>query len=69
MEISRLGPQTHELKLCRAMQSPRNGQAYQEAKPDPIASFAPAVAGHMNADHSEATVAMIRPGQGSEATI
>eukprot|EP00913_Durusdinium_trenchii_P019811 g18623.t1 len=35
-------------------------EAYASAAPDPIAGFGPAVAGHMNDDHREATIAMIR---------
>ncbi|CAJ1414119.1 unnamed protein product [Effrenium voratum] len=35
-------------------------EAYAEASPDPISGFGPAVAKHMNDDHREATIAMVR---------
>eukprot|EP00403_Amphidinium_massartii_P021150 CAMPEP_0178400086 /NCGR_PEP_ID=MMETSP0689_2-20121128/15609_1 /TAXON_ID=160604 /ORGANISM="Amphidinium massartii, Strain CS-259" /LENGTH=351 /DNA_ID=CAMNT_0020020873 /DNA_START=101 /DNA_END=1156 /DNA_ORIENTATION=- len=34
-------------------------EEYSAAKPDPIAAFGPGVAGHMNDDHREATIAMV----------
>jgi putative heme iron utilization protein len=42
---------------------------YLEAAPDPIMAFGGAIAGHMNEDHMEATVAMVKhfiPGLGGE---
>ena len=33
---------------------------YAEAEPDPIAAFAAPISKHMNEDHSESTVAMLR---------
>lgn len=33
---------------------------YWGAQPDPVAQFSAPVCGHMNADHSESTVAMVK---------
>ena len=35
-------------------------EEYGAAQPDPVAPFSAPVAGHMNADHAEATVAMMK---------
>lgn len=35
-------------------------EEYTKAKPDPLAAFADHVIGHMNDDHSDATVAMVQ---------
>lgn len=43
---------------------------YTAAQPDPIAAFSGAIAGHMNDDHMEATVAMVQaniPGMRDDA--
>lgn len=37
-----------------------SAQQYFEAKPDPIAAFAEPVMKHMNEDHSDSTIQMIR---------
>lgn len=37
-----------------------SGEDYLAASPDPVAQFSAPVCGHMNADHAEATVAMIK---------
>ena len=34
-------------------------EEYKNAKPDPIMQFGMAIAGHMNDDHSDATIAMV----------
>lgn len=43
-------------------------EEYQEAKPDPISAFAEPVMTHMNDDHSDSTVAMVRHIIGFPAT-
>ncbi|KAK9830960.1 hypothetical protein WJX81_003065 [Elliptochloris bilobata] len=37
-----------------------SGEEYLAARADPVAAFAAPIAGHMNADHAEATAAMLR---------
>ena len=34
-------------------------EAYSAALPDPVAAFTPMIAGHMNADHKDAIMAML----------
>jgi putative heme iron utilization protein len=34
-------------------------EEYANAKPDPVSAFGPAIAKHMNEDHSDSTIAMI----------
>ena len=41
---------------------------YKKAKPDPLSGFAKHVIGHMNDDHSDATVAMVRHYVGVDCT-
>lgn len=41
---------------------------YKKAQPDPLAGFAKNVMGHMNDDHSDSTVAMVKHYVGVEAT-
>jgi len=36
-----------------------SAERYAEASPDPVAAFTPMIAGHMNADHKDAIVAML----------
>lgn len=43
-------------------------EEYKKAKPDPLAGFAKHVMGHMNDDHSDSTVAMVKHYVGVEAT-
>ena len=45
-------------------------EQYYAAKPDPIAAFSGPIAGHMNEDHMEATIAMVQaniPGMKDDA--
>ena len=37
-----------------------SGEEYFAAKPDPISPFSGPVAGHMNADHEDATIAIVK---------
>lgn len=34
-------------------------EEYTKAKPDPVSAFGPAIANHMNEDHSDSTIAMV----------
>lgn len=62
-----------ELKAVRfvggfAMAGSVTAEEYKEAKPDPLAGFAKHVMGHMNDDHSDATVAMVKHYVGVDCT-
>lgn len=55
-----MGDDDDEGRLDWSLASQVSGEEYRNAKPDPIYQFSAPVAGHMNADHADATAAIVR---------